>query len=143
MNTFSKKLISTALTATTTVWASGALLLFPIANAQTTGDLQAQIAALLAQIQQLQSQLGMQSQSTSYNFTRNLTVGSTGDDVKALQQFLNSHGAQVSATGAGSPGSESTYFGAKTKSALAAYQASVCISPAAGYFGPITKARVN
>ncbi|MEK7507938.1 MAG: peptidoglycan-binding domain-containing protein [Patescibacteria group bacterium] len=143
MNTFSKKLISTALTATTTVWASGALLLFPIANAQTTGDLQAQIAALLAQIQQLQSQLGMQSQSTSYNFTRNLTVGSTGDDVKALQQFLNSHGAQVSATGAGSPGSESTYFGAKTKSALAAYQASVGISPAAGYFGPITKARVN
>ena len=49
---------------------------------------------LLAQIQQLQAQLnaaqgGGSSMSTSYNFTRDLTVGSTGADVKALQQFLN------------------------------------------------------
>lgn len=143
MNTFSKKLISTALAATTTVWASGALLLFPVAvNAQTTSDLQAQIAALLSQIQQLQAQLGGSS-SASFTFTRNLTVGSTGNDVQALQQFLNSHGAQVSATGAGSPGNETTYFGQKTKTALAAYQASVGISPAIGYFGPITRTRVN
>ena len=144
MNTFSKKLVSTALTATTTVWATGALLLFPVANAQAL-DLNAQIQALLAQIAQLQAQLGTPQDSSmmSFNFTRSLTVGSTGDDVKALQQFLNSHGAQVSATGAGSPGNETNYFGQKTRTALAAYQASVGISPAIGYFGPITRAHVN
>ncbi len=145
MSTFSKKFVSTALTATTMVWASGALLLFPVANAQTTADLQAQIAALLAQIQQLQAQLGSQGSSmSSYHFTRNLTVGSTGEDVKALQQFLNGHGVLVSGgSGAGSPGHESTYFGALTKAALAQWQGLNGISPAIGYFGPITMARIN
>ncbi len=145
MNTFSKKLVSTALMATTIVWASGALLLFPVANAQTTASLQTQIAALLAQIQQLQTQLGAPQgpSMASFNFTRSLTVGSTGNDVKALQQFLNSNGAQVAATGAGSPGNESTYFGPKTRAALAVYQASVGISPAIGFFGSITRGRVN
>ncbi len=52
-----KKLVSAALTATTVLWMVGAAAL-PLANAQSTASLQAQIAALLAQIQQLQSQLG-------------------------------------------------------------------------------------
>ncbi len=143
MSTFSKKLVSISLTATTAVWASGALLLFPVANAQAT-DLNAQIQSLLAQIAQLQAQLGTsQGGSMSFSFTHDLTVGSTGSDVKSLQEFLNSHGAQVSATGAGSPGNESMYFGAKTQAAVAVWQAAHGITPTAGYFGPKTRAAVN
>ena len=71
----------------------------------------------------------------NYNFTRDLALGSRGDDVKALQQFLNFHGAQVSASGPGSPGKESIYFGRATKEALARWQAANGISPASGYFG--------
>jgi Putative peptidoglycan binding domain len=140
-----KKLVSVVLAATTLLWGVGIATL-PLANAQTTADLQAQIAALLAQIQQLQAQLNAASSGSSmaaaYNYTRDLTVGSTGADVKALQEFLNANGAQLAASGAGSPGNETTYFGALTKAALAKYQAAHGIAPAAGYFGPITRAYI-
>jgi peptidoglycan hydrolase-like protein with peptidoglycan-binding domain len=53
-----------------------------------------------------------------------LTQGSTGADVQALQVFLNTHGFQIAASGAGSPGKESTTFGAATKAALAQFQQS-------------------
>ncbi|MBI4085386.1 MAG: peptidoglycan-binding protein [Candidatus Liptonbacteria bacterium] len=140
----SKKITSAALTLTTSVWMSGALLLVPVAQAQSVADLQAQIAALLAQIQQLQAQLNSAQGgvTTSYNFTRSLTVGSTGDDVRALQQFLNANGAQVAASGAGSPGNETTYFGSLTQAAVAKWQAANGVSPAVGYFGPITRAKI-
>lgn len=144
MSKFSKKFVSGALSITTGVWLSGALMFVPVAHGQSVTDLQAQISALLAQIQQLQAQLSSQTGggSSSYTFTRDLTVGSTGDDVKALQQMLNSNGYQVSASGAGAPGSESTYFGTKTQAALAKFQAAKGISPAVGYFGPKTRAAV-
>lgn len=141
----SKKFISAALTATTAVWLSGAMLLIPTAQAQGTDALQAQINALLGQIAQLQAQLGSSGGSTgsSYNFTRDLTVGSKGDDVKALQQFLNGHGALVAGGGgAGSPGNESTYFGSLTKAALAQWQGTRGITPSVGYFGPKTRAAI-
>ncbi len=111
----------------------------PSASAVTIDELQAQIQVLLAQLALLQG-----SQTTGgYTFTRNLTLGSTGADVKALQQFLNAKGFQVAATGAGSPGNETSYFGGLTKAALAKFQAANGISPAVGYFGPITRAKVN
>ncbi|MDO8557056.1 MAG: peptidoglycan-binding domain-containing protein, partial [Candidatus Jorgensenbacteria bacterium] len=116
------------------------------AFAATTADLQAQIAALLAQIQTLQSQLGAAGGTTvvsSTTFTRNLTVGSKGDDVKALQQWLNASGYAVATGGAaGSSGNETTYFGPATRAALAKYQAANGITPPAGYFGSITRAKV-
>ena len=114
----------------------------PAASAQTSADMQAQIAALLAQVQALTAQLNAGT-SASVTFTRNLTVGSTGADVLALQQWLNKNGCPIAATGAGSVGMESTYFGAKTKAAVACWQAAHNISPAAGYFGPTTRAAVN
>src|SRR3989344_9172066 len=97
----SKKLVSIALTAMTI------LAIVPSVNSQSSADLQAQITALLAQVSALQAQLNTaQGGSPSYSFTMNLTLGSRGSEVKALQQFLNSHGAQVAASGAGSPGNE-------------------------------------
>jgi peptidoglycan hydrolase-like protein with peptidoglycan-binding domain len=77
-----------------------------------------------------------------YDFTRNLTVGSRGDDVKALQQFLNSQVAtQIAASGPGSPNNETTYFGQLTRAALVKWQAANNIYPTAGYFGPLTRAK--
>ncbi len=66
-------------------------------------------------------------------FTRSLTVGSTGADVTVLQTWLNQKGyLSVSPTG---------YFGNLTKAAVAAFQVANGITPAAGYFGPITQAK--
>ncbi len=108
---------------------------FAPANAATTADLNAQLQALLAQVASLQAQLGS-SQSASVTFTRDLTIGSTGADVTALQNWLIGKGFAISAGATG-------YFGAQTQAALAAYQAANGITPAAGYFGPITRAKVN
>jgi len=114
------------------------------AAAQTTAELQALIASLQSQIAALTAQLGGgSSMAVSTTFTRDLTLGSTGEDVKALQVFLNSKGYTVATTGAGAPGMESTYFGTRTQAALAAYQAANGIAPAAGYFGPKTRAAVS
>lgn len=137
MSTTSKKIVSVALTATTMTWMLGFAAL-PLANAQSASSLQAQIAALLAQIQQLQTQLNASGgSSTSYNFTSDLTVGSTGADVSALQQLLISKGYLTAVS------APTGYFGSLTQAALGAWQAAVGISPAAGYFGPKTRAFVN
>ncbi len=110
------------------------------ASAQTIAELQAMIAQLTAQIAALS---GGASATASASFTRDLTVGSVGADVMDLQKLLNSKGFTVATAGAGAPGAESTYFGAKTKAALAAFQAANGITPASGYFGPKTRAAVS
>ncbi|HEY0010909.1 MAG TPA: peptidoglycan-binding protein [Candidatus Paceibacterota bacterium] len=69
------------------------------------------------------------------SFSRDLTIGSMGSDVTALQNWLIGRGFVIAAGATG-------YFGGQTQAALARYQASVGISPAAGYFGPITRARI-
>lgn len=79
----------------------------------------------------------------SVSFTRNLELGSKGEDVRALQKFLNANGSVVATTGAGSPGNETTYFGQATKAALVAYQKAQGIKPTSGYFGPITRSLVS
>ncbi|MDB4992031.1 MAG: baaA1 [Parcubacteria group bacterium] len=76
-------------------------------------------------------------------FTRNLTTGSVGADVKLLQAFLNAHGFPVATTGIGSKGNETNTFGTRTKAALAKFQAAKGITPAAGYFGAKTRALVG
>ncbi|MEK7114111.1 MAG: peptidoglycan-binding protein [Patescibacteria group bacterium] len=76
-------------------------------------------------------------------FKANLTVGSLGSEVKALQMFLNSHGYTIANSGAGSPGKETTKFGGLTKAALIKYQKAKGITPAVGYFGAKTRAAVN
>jgi peptidoglycan hydrolase-like protein with peptidoglycan-binding domain len=56
---------------------------------------------------------------------------------------LNNHGFLVSETGPGSPGNGTMLFGSHTWMALIAFQKSVGIVPAKGYFGPKTRAYVN
>lgn len=106
--------------------------------AQSTADLQAQIAALLAQIQALQSQMGSSQGSvvSAYSFTKNLTLGARGADVKALQNILISKGHLKIAAA-------TEYFGPMTKAAVIAWQTAEGISPAAGYVGPLSRAKLN
>lgn len=79
----------------------------------------------------------------TYHFMRDLDIGSEGEDVKALQEYLNASGFVVASSGVGSPGSESTYFGAATQDALSRFQRANGISPAAGFFGVITRTFIN
>ena len=64
----------------------------------------------------------------------NMTVGSTGSNVVVLQSLLSEMGyLNVPA------GVAFGYFGNLTRDAVARYQVAQGVSPAAGYFGPITK----
>ena len=54
--------------------------------------------------------------------TRTLQIGSTGADVKRLQQFLNQNGFTVAASGEGSPGNESSRYNTKTAAAVSRFQ---------------------
>ena len=130
----SKKMFATAVAFTMVL----SLVAVP-ASAQTTAELTAQINSLLAMIAQLQAQIaGSAGTGSATMFNTDLTVGSTGADVVALQTWLVGKGLLTMPAGVAMG-----YFGNLTKSALAAYQASVGITPAVGYFGPITRAKVN
>tara|TARA_B100000508_G_scaffold60333_2_gene47538 strand:+ start:81683 stop:85054 length:3372 start_codon:yes stop_codon:yes gene_type:complete len=87
-----------------------------------------------------------------YTWTRSLTTGDSGADVLALQQFLNSDAAtSIAASGVGSAGNETDYFGGLTASAVAKFQdkyasevlAPVGLSAGTGYFGSSTRAKAN
>jgi hypothetical protein len=80
---------------------------------------------------------------TPTTFTRSLTSGAKGPDVKTLQQYLNFKGFSVALAGPGSKGNETTLFGTLTRAALARFQKANNIYPPAGFFGPITKAFIN
>ncbi len=75
----------------------------------------------------------------AYTHMGTLKMGSTGSQVMELQKALNAKGFVVSSTGLGSAGMESTYFGAKTKAAVMAFQAAKGLT-ADGVVGPMTGA---
>lgn len=94
--------------------------------------------ALQMQINQLVSQLQIMQAQTQASFQVNLGVGSRGQDVSALQQFLISQNRGSAALALSRVGA-TAYFGGMTRSALAEFQAQVGIIPASGNFGPITR----
>lgn len=134
-------------------------------NAQATAEeLAAQIAQLQAQLASLMGQLGATTTTTGtisstapaacagISFTRNLTLGSQGTDVQCLQAMLNQDPAtQVAATGVGSAGNETQYFGGLTRAAVVAFQnkyavevlAPVGLTAGTGFVGASTRAKLN
>jgi len=112
-------------------------------NASTLSTLQAQVQALLAQIAALQGTGTATTGGACFTFTQNESQGMSGGQVMWVQEFLNGHGSIVAASGAGSPGNETSYFGARTRAAVAKWQAAQGISPTAGYWGPLSRARAN
>lgn len=115
------------------------------ARSQNLADLQAQIQQLLETLTSLEARVRATTVSAptpvaapalpAYEFHRNLALGSVGEDVRSLQKFLNASGFKVADFGAGSPGSESSYFGTRTRNALVRFQLAHGIFPASGYFG--------
>lgn len=76
-------------------------------------------------------------------FTKDLWLGVSDPLVMELQKKLNKLGFKVADYGAGSPGSETNFFGFQTKQALIKYQLINNITPAFGYFGPVTRQEIN
>ena len=155
----SKLFKAIALTIASLVIFAGVAVVAPkVAKAETVEELQAQIQALLQQIAQLQAQLAALeggeevspeeggSSLYCYEFTRNLTIGMRGDDVRALQEILIAEGTwtrpDIGATG---------YFGPITKASLIAFQDKYAeqilhplgLTKGTGYFGPSTRSYIS
>lgn len=80
------------------------------------------------------------SQVEVCSFGQNLYAGVKSPKVSCLQRFLNASGFPVAVEGAGSPGYETDYYGARTARAVALWQSTMGVSPAQGYFGPRSRA---
>ena len=98
---------------------------------ESVEDLQAQLAALTAQLTALSGATtppatvaaAGSNAACPYTWARNLSIGSSGDDVRQLQRFLNGNPqTQVASSGAGSPGNETTYYGPATARAVSKFQ---------------------
>jgi peptidoglycan hydrolase-like protein with peptidoglycan-binding domain len=102
------------------------------------------IADLRAQITELQNRLNtlLEEESEIHSgpckITRDLSLNSQGEDVRCLQEYLNSSGYTVAKSGLGSAGNETTYYGSLTQSAIGKWQDDYNIPYGSwrGYFGP-------
>ena len=152
--TIKRKIIATI--TVVSVWASVAAPVLAI----TAEELQVQIDALMAQISALNTQLAALEGGTTTgavtctitSFTRSLKQGMSGDDVKCMQIVLNtSADTQLAATGVGSSGNETTYFGPLTKAAVIKFQekyasdilASWGLTSGTGFVGSTTRAKLD
>jgi peptidoglycan hydrolase-like protein with peptidoglycan-binding domain len=108
------------------------------AKAASEAELQAQIDSLLATIAALQAQMGGSSTTSTScpALTQPMTIGAQGAMVTSLQTYLIGAGFSISAGATG-------YFGSQTQAAVAAWQAANGVSPAAGYWGPVSLAKYN
>ncbi|KKM67478.1 hypothetical protein LCGC14_1470690, partial [marine sediment metagenome] len=140
-----KKIGIVALSLVTAISLSG---FSTVTHAATIEEITASINSLLATIASLQLELSSLSGggvsggvAVSCTFTRDLYPEMSGDDVKCLQQYLNAAGHQVAASGVGSAGSETTYYGSLTKAAVTLWQDANGVSYGnwAGYFGPVSR----
>lgn len=77
--------------------------------------------------------------STTTLLTRNLTLGSSGDDVVLLKKYLVNKGYMDG----NNPAASTNYFGNETLNAVKAFQVTNGIYPADGYVGPLTRIKIN
>jgi len=113
-------------------------LVAPAAKAATAEELQKQIATLMAQIEALKGTTTTTTTTTTGScvaIPAPLTLGAKGANVTALQNYLIAAKQSIPAGATG-------YFGAQTVSALAAWQSANGVSPAVGYYGPVTAAKM-
>lgn len=141
------KVATAGLALATAMSLSGGSMFIAQVGAITADDLaDMSTEELIALLTELLSVGGDSSASACHNWTVDLTVGSTGADVTALQEFLvdaDTGSAAASLNAAFSSGVTMGYFGGLTQAAMAEYQAAQGISPPAGYFGPITRAHLD
>ncbi|MBI5147635.1 MAG: peptidoglycan-binding protein [Parcubacteria group bacterium] len=105
-------------------------------SALTTAELQNQIAGLLRQIEELSGRLETVKPLSRANFKNDLRFGLRGNaEVKELQGFLEEKGFLL-------PGFATGNFYSITLKALKDYQ-SASELPVTGFFGPLTRAKVN
>lgn len=123
----------------------GTMLLPGISSAQSVSALQAEINSLLAEVQQLETQLAATGGSTAnwcYSFNTNLSIGMSGSAVTALQTALQKDGESVSVNGS---------FDDQTAAAVTEFQekyATQILAPngltsGTGYVGVSTRAELN
>jgi hypothetical protein len=108
------------------------------ANCSKSGGYRQDITKLLTPSTNSSTDSTIQTKQTNLSFNSNFKFGQTHNEIKMLQQFLNSHNFIISNSGAGSPNQETTYFGPLTFKALKAFQKSVGL-PSTGFFGPMTR----
>ena len=115
-------------------------------------EITAQIQVLLAELAKLKGEAVITGVPSTFSFDRSLESKMAGKDVKYLQIVLNiSPDTRLSATGVGSPGHETSYFGPKTKSAVIKFQekyAKEILGPwglthGTGYVGKTTRDKLN
>ena len=92
-------------------------------------------ASVTGQVNSVTPGQGQVLGASTYNFTVDLSYGSTGPDVIALHQLLIDAGYLKIPAPTG-------WFGPMTRAALAQWQAAHAVAPAVGYFGPITRAAI-
>ncbi|MEK7101105.1 MAG: peptidoglycan-binding protein [Patescibacteria group bacterium] len=73
-------------------------------------------------------------------FTKDLTIGHEGEEVRCLQKYLNANGYIVAATGVGSTGKETSQYKALTQAAVKQWQLANGIIPSTGTFGAKSRA---
>jgi hypothetical protein len=140
-----------------TIAPDGTITYATTTSSTPTPGTQSLIQALVAQLQSLIAQLkalggtvsaSLESQVNALagtsntpppTFAKDLQLNDHGADVQALQVFLNAHGFTIAAEGPGSAGQETDTFGPATYRALIKFQEANGITPARGYFGPVTR----